>query len=452
MFRCVAEPLAYNHTLTAASGLPLVDCPSSGEVTVRHEDLHYDWNRHNTGAFTDLDRVEVHDETLRDGLQCPSAKDPSRAQKRRFIDLLEEIGVHSACVGLPGASERSDRDTADIVEHCQESGYDIQLAAAARTHPPDIYPIIDIAQKYGRPVTAMMFLGCSPIRTHTEGWTIDWLEDKTRKAVQCAVRGGIPNGFVAEDTTRTPPEALERLFKAAVDEGTDRLVLCDTCGHATPDGAYNLVTWTRAKLVEWGVDGKVQIDWHGHDDRGLSLINALYAVSAGADRVHGTVRGVGERVGNTPLELLILNLKLIREEFDAVPALNEITQLVAEAVDMEIPVDFPAFGKDAFRTATGVHAAAIVKALERGDEWLADLVYSAVPAHMVGRRQHIEVGHMSGHSNVRAWLAAHQVTASREQVDAVFKAAKSCKSTLSDDEIRGILAQTAHLPPAEVLT
>ena len=229
-------------------------------------------------------------------------------------------------------------------------------------------------------------------------------------------------------------------------------MLCDTCGHATPDGAYNLVSWTRSKLRDWGVADRVQIDWHGHDDRGMSLINALYAVSAGADRVHGTVRGVGERVGNTPLELLILNLKLIREDFASVPALNEITQLVAEAVGMDIPVDFPAFGKDAFRTATGVHAAAIVKALDRGDTWLADLVYSAVPATMVGRTQHIEVGHMSGHSNVKAWLAANGLTATNEQIDAVFRAAKRCNSTLSDDDIRGILAQTAIAPPAEVLT
>lgn len=401
--------------------------------------LSYDWNTRERGQLSQLPKVQLHDETLRDGLQSPSATDPTLDQKKQIVDLLEEVGVSSACIGLPGASERSHAHTLALVRHCEIAGHRLALGAAARTHVADLEPIADISQRAGRPLEAMMFLGSSPMRMYAEHWELPLLVTRTRTAVRFAVEHGMKAGFVTEDTTRTPPATLEVLFRTAVDEGASRLVLCDTVGHATPDGVVNLVRWTQALLADWGVTDTVALDWHGHDDRGLALTNALYAASSGVQRVHGTVLGIGERVGNTPLDLLLVNLALLNGDTSTLAALARLTDLAADALGVAIPIGYPVFGRDAFRTATGVHAAAIVKAMAAGDLSVADLVYSSVPARQVGRSQRIDVGHMSGKSNIRHWLTLRGLEATDSQIDGILTAAKDCASTLSDDRMLALL-------------
>jgi len=229
------------------------------------------------------------------------------------------------------------------------------------------------------------------------------------------------------------------LLLAAVEEGASRLVLCDTVGHATPAGVRNLMRWAHDLLVEHGARDAVKLDWHGHDDRGLSLINALVAAEAGADRVHGTVLGIGERVGNTPLDLLLVNLRLSGGREGDLRALADLVDLVSRAVDRAIPVNYPVFGDDAFRTGTGVHAAAVIKAKAQGDDWLADRIYSGVPAGWFGRRQEIQIGHQSGVSNVKFWLQQRGIEATEAVVQAVFEAAKSTNRVLSDDEVLAVV-------------
>ena len=400
--------------------------------------LTYDWNDAVGGVFRGID-AELHDETLRDGLQSPSVRDPSLEDKRRIVDLLAQLDVASACIGLPGAAPRSYRDTDALVAHCERQGHGLLLCAAARTRVEDIEPIVEIASRHGRRLEAMMFLGSSPIRTQTEGWPLSAQETRTRTAVKAAKAGGLSAGFVTEDTTRTPPETLRVLFEAAVDEGVDRLVLCDTCGEATPDGVGKLVAWTAGLLKTWGVRDRVKIDWHGHDDRGLSLVNAMRAATAGADRIHGTILGVGERVGNSSLDHLLVNRCLLRGEQEPLPALRQLVELVSQATGVPIPSTYPVFGEDAFRTATGVHAAAIRKAMAAGRPELADRVYSSVPAALVGREQAIEIGHMSGRSNVLYWLERRGLTADDAQVAAVLREAKASSSLLTEPQILAAL-------------
>lgn len=406
------------------------------------EALIYDWNGHDGGALGAMPKVRVHDETLRDGLQSPSAIDPDNDVKLKIIDLLDRVGVHSACVGLPGASQRSYVSTDVIVGHAVDRGMNMDICAAARTVAADIEPIVELSHKWKRPIEAMMFLGCSPIRMYAEHWTIETLEERTRTAMKVAVQGKIPAAFVTEDTTRTPTSTLERLFAAAIEEGAGRLVLCDTVGQATPDGTVALVKWTKARLKAWGVADKVHLDWHGHNDRGLAVINALYAGASGVDRIHGTVLGIGERVGNAALDQLLINLALIHDPHEGLQSLAELVDLVSEVLGVPTPVGWPVFGKDAFRTATGVHAAAIIKAAATGDHELADRVYSAVPARLFGRDQVIDIGHMSGRSNVRYWLERRGLEATNTRIDAIFAAAKACDSTLSTAQILAIVEAT----------
>jgi len=401
------------------------------------DELVYDWNVLGDKVSPPLRRIEYVDETLRDGIQCPSVTDPPIEAKMQMIRLMSEIGINHVDVGLPGAGQRAVDDCTVLVEMIRDEGLAIKPQCAARTHPNDIQPIIDISQKTGMDVEVMAFLGASPIRLYTEGWSDELLEQRTRASVKMAKDAGVGVTFVTEDTVRSHPKLLGRLFRAALDEGVDGLCLCDTVGHATPDGVYNLIHFARNIIRSEGA--QCRIDWHGHDDRGHSLPNALMAIEAGADRVHGTVLGMGERVGNTPIDLFLVNLKLLGVETADLAKLAELVALASEACEVPIPVSYPVFGKDAFRTGTGVHAAAVVKALKRGDDWLADRIYSGVPAGWFGLRQIIEVGHYSGMSNVHAWLISHGYETNDDVAQAIFNHAKSTNRVLEDDEIVAIV-------------
>ena len=155
--------------------------------------------------------------------------------------------------------------------------------------------------------------------------------------------------------------------------------------------------------------------------------------------MHGTILGVGERVGNTPLDLLLVNLKLLDAWDGDLSALGPLCDLVSRATEVPIPVNYPVFGADAFRTGTGVHAAAVIKAQRKGDHWLADRIYSGVPAAWFGRQQEIEIGHQSGLSNVRFWLQQRGLPEDEDVVNAIFEQAKSGSELLSNDEVLAIV-------------
>lgn len=398
------------------------------------DNIIHDWNLDGPAAPTP--RVRLHDETLRDGLQSPSVTDPDLDQKLRILRLLDGLGVDTADLGLPGAGDRARQDIEALVRLIRDEGLRIRPTVACRTHPADIQPAAELADRVGMPIEAMMFLGTSPIRLYAEDWDEDRLERLTRESMRLAVRSGLGATFVTEDTVRSHPDTLRRLFIAAIEEGATCLILCDTVGHATPDGTRNLVRWTLRLLQELGVHDRVTVDWHGHNDRGLALVNALAAAEAGAHRLHGTILGIGERVGNTALDQLLVNLRLLGADPRDLSGLYELARIVSAATETPIPVNYPVLGDDAFRTATGVHAAAVIKAKRKHDDWLADRVYSGVPASWVGRDQEIAVGFMSGASNVRFWLESHGVEATEARVQAILERAKHTKKLLTENELR----------------
>ena len=397
----------------------------------------YDWNVEGHTVTPPLRRVEYVDETLRDGIQCPSVTDPPIEAKMEMVRLLDAAGVHHVDIGLPGAGPRAVEDCIVLAELIRDEKLSIKAMCAARTHPNDIKPIIEVSQKTGVPIEAMTFLGTSPIRLYAEGWDEDLLEDRTRTAVRMCKDAGLTNTFVTEDTERSHPGTLRRLFTAAVEEGVDGLCVCDTVGHATPNGVYNLVHFTK-DLIR-GLGTATRVDWHGHNDRGFGLGNALSAIEAGADRVHGTVLGMGERVGNTPLDLMLMNLKLLGIHEGDLSSLADLVDLASKSCDWPIPVNYPVFGKDAFRTGTGVHAAAVIKALNKGDDWLADSVYSGVPASWFGRAQEIEIGHMAGDSNIIYWLKSRGIEATDDLVSAIRAKAKSTNRVLEEAEVMSLV-------------
>jgi 2-isopropylmalate synthase len=405
------------------------------------QDLIYDWNRAEAPFDWASARVDLNDETLRDGLQSPSVRDPDLDTKRRILHLMADLGIVAADIGLPGAGPRVVEQVRALAKEIRDHKLPIAPNCAARTVIADVEPVVRIAQEVGIPIEAATFIGSSPIRQYAEDWTLDRMLKATEEAVTYAVKAGLPVMYVTEDTTRARPETLRALYGTAIACGATRICLADTVGHATPDGVRALVRFIRREIVK-GHD--VRIDWHGHRDRGMGLINCLAAIEAGVDRVHATGLGVGERVGNAEMDLLIVNLHLLGAHRHDIAKLPEYCRLVADAVGVPIPVNYPVMGADAFRTGTGVHAAAIIKAKKKGDDWLADRVYSSIPAGEIGLTQRIEISPVSGLSNVKYWLQANGYDPADEAAcRALFDAAKRTDRVLTDAECHALLRQAA---------
>ena len=404
----------------------------------RAADLIFDWNEVNRKGRILPKNATFFDETLRDGLQNPSVVDPGIDEKLKILHLMEDLGVHVADVGLPGSSKRAFEDVLRLCNEVVSCKMKIRIACAGRTVVSDITPMIEVSQRAGIPVEVYAFIGSSPIRQYVESWDLNLIAKRSAEAIDVAVKEGLPVAYVTEDTTRSRPEVLTTLFRAAIDHGASRLCLSDTVGHATPDGVRNLIQFTKNVVAGTGAD--IGIDWHGHNDRGLALENAIWAFEYGADRVHATGLGIGERVGNAQMELLLLNLKLLGQlEGQDLTKLLEYCQTIARAVKWEIPISYPLVGRDAFRTATGVHASAVVKAMAKGDTWLADRIYSGVPAGMIGRAQEICIGFMSGASNVNFWLSQRGIEADEDLVAEILKAAKAQDHIMTEEEVMAVV-------------
>lgn len=397
-------------------------------------ELIYDWNRE--GVPDRPATLLLDDETLRDGLQSPSVHDPKIEDKISLLHYMDALGIDTADIGLPGAGARAAGDVEALAREIGTNGLRIKANCAARTVIADIVPIVEISQKTGVEIEAFCFLGSSPIRQYAENWTIDVLLKHTEEAITFAVKQGLPVSYVTEDTTRSDPETIAKLFTAAVNCGARGVVIADTVGHATPVGASALVKFVRKTMDATGV--KVRVDWHGHRDRGMALANSFAAWLAGADQVHGAAIGLGERVGNTPMDLLLVNLKLLGWIDRDLTMLKDYCQLASTATGIGIPENYPVIGKDAFRTATGVHAAAVIKAYKKNDEWLANNVYSGVPAYYFGLRQKIEIGPMSGKSNVLFWLSENGIDPTEDRVTRIYNAAKQANKLLTEEEIRAL--------------
>jgi 2-isopropylmalate synthase len=408
-----------------------------------HNEYIYDWNLASPPPIPAGTRVLLNDETLRDGLQNPSVHDPTIEEKITILHLMESLGIDSVNIGLPGAGPRAVKDTEALAREIAKKRMKIRPNCAARTVEADIRPIVEVSQRVGIAIEAATFLGSSPIRRLVEDWTVDHLERTTEKAVKFAVDHGLPSMYVTEDTIRTDPDTVKRLYTTAIRNGARAIVLCDTVGHANPQGAYNLIKFAIDELVKPSGE-KIRVDWHGHNDRGLAIANSLAAVAAGAHCVHAAANSLGERVGNTPMELMLVNLRLMGLIDRDLSHLKKYCETVAKATHTTIPPNYPVIGRDAFRTATGVHAAAIIKASRNKDPHLANVVYSGVPSHLFGLDQVIEIGPMSGKSNILFWLERHGIPADDALVNRIFDAAKQSARVLTEDELRALCSEAAR--------
>lgn len=401
------------------------------------DDLIYDWNAIDLPPKP-AHRATFDDESLRDGLQSPSVHTPTIEQKIEILHRCVDLQLDSVNLGLPGAGAHAVRDVTALANEIVKGKLPVDPNCAARTLEADIRPIAEIQQKTGLSLESAVFLGSSQIRLLVEDWDVKKLLKLTIDAVDYAKKQGLRVMYVTEDTSRTHPEIVDQLYRAAIEHGASRVVVCDTVGHSTPNGVRRLISFVKGIIQK--TNPSVKLDWHGHRDRGLDVINAITAYEAGADRLHGAGIGIGERAGNCPMDTLLVNMKLLGYIDNDLRGLMRYVESVSKYTKVPIPTNYPVVGSDAFETATGVHAAAVAKALARGDTWLANRVYSGVPADEFGLSQRIRVGPMSGKSNCVFWLTSHGHEASEEKVERIFKAAKLADHVLTDREVEAALA------------
>ena len=403
--------------------------------------LIYDWNT----IEYDIQRnpanhphdVWFDDETLRDGLQSPSARNPTIDEKIELLTYMERLGLQKVDLGLPGAGPFHREHISAMLSHINEHSFNIRPGAAVRTLMGDIEPLVEMQAQHEMEIQASAFLGTSPIRQFTEGWTMEKLMSTMEKAVSFAVENDVPVMFVTEDTTRSKPEDVKMIYQRAMELGVRRICVCDTCGHVTPNGVKKLLHFIDEEVIkDAGYHrSEIEVNWHGHQDRGLGVANNIAAVEAGADVIHGTALGVGERAGNAPLDQTLVNLKLMGVIDNDLSLLDEYVRKANEYIEVPLPRNYPVFGNDAFETGTGVHASAVIKAMRKGDDWLADRVYSGVPAGDFGLKQIIRIGHMSGRSNIIWWLEQNGIDADENLVEHLFEVAKQQKRNMLDSEI-----------------
>ena len=397
------------------------------------DELVYDWNTVEPSLIAPNRHISIDDETLRDGLQSPSVCEPAVEEKLELLHSMEALNIDTADIGLPGAGGTHAAGVERLAREIADNSLKIRPNCAARTHRNDIIPIVEISQRAGIPIEACTFIGSSSVRFFAEDWTLDKLLQMTEEAVSFAVSQGLPVMYVTEDTSRAKPETIRALYTTAIRSGAKAVCVCDTVGHSTPDGARAVVKFVKSIIEEHG--GDIRLDWHGHQDRGLGVINSIAAIDGGADQVHGSALGIGERVGNTPLDQLLVNLKLLGWIDNDLSRLGDYCRTAARICGWSVPANYPVFGRDAFRTATGVHAAAVIKSYKKGDQHLADIVYSGVPAGEFGLEQVIEIGPMSGKSNVIYWLEKRGLEVTESRVDRIYERAKAASGVLEESEI-----------------
>ncbi|NHJ01619.1 MAG: 2-isopropylmalate synthase [Candidatus Heimdallarchaeota archaeon] len=408
-------------------------------------ELIYDWNLQGVSHIDRPAKLEFLDETLRDGLQAASVRDPNLSEKVELILFMEKLGIHSVNLGMAFASEKFKQDVESLSTAIRDKNLKIRPNCPVRMIPTDVEIYLDIIGRTEVPLEICAFIGSSPIRVLVEGWKIEKLIQQIDQTISKAVDNSLPVLFVTEDTVRATPETLEKLISAAITSGANRIALCDTVGHATPDGTRNIIQFAKRLITDLG-EKNIGIDWHGHRDRGFALANAIAAIDAGASRVHATALGIGERSGNLSMELLLVNCRLLDWIDNKLYALDEYSQTASRITGVPIPPQTPVIGKDAFRTQSGIHASALIKAKKIGNTWLEDRVYSAIPAEWVGRSQQIEIGPNSGRSNVIWWLVNHAVSYNRELVEMILNDAKMRDSILTDGEILKIISNYGPLP------
>ena len=376
-------------------------------------DFLYSWNALNRA---NISNVKIEDD-IRDALQSVRTVQPLLSERKALLDLSAKVGIQYSFLGFPAASQNETNLVTALVKHIADEKIPIEPVLMARALENDVKRIIEIQNETSYAVAADIFINTSALRLKIEGWTLDTIINKIKKSHHLSVNNNLKYRISLEDSARTAPDSIEILIKEIINLGIKTIVLCDTVGDCLPSGASNLTSFVMDIISKENVD--VEIGWHGHNDKGLSLANALASVEAGATIISGTFTGIGERTGNIPLEQIIYILSQNGNQLYDLKYLKPLCDMLSATTKTKIPYSLPIIGKDAFSTSTGTHVAAIYKAKEFGQSF-EDLMYSGVAASDLERRQTLLIGPNSGRSAIIAALEEIQIVATENTVTSIL--------------------------------
>lgn len=378
--------------------------------------------------------ITVFDTTLRDGLQSAQIRRlPQISEKIAFLTACHEVGIDAIEIGFPIASSSHKQDLIALAKHAKNNKYPMLLSCLSRTIVSDVEAIVDVSQKAGTEMTVNLLVGSSKIRHFVENWTLGGIKKWIEDCICIAYTNNLPVEFVTEDTTRSEKETLKFLYSIAINKGVKRIWIADTVGEATPSASKNITTFFKKKIIG---RKKIGLDWHGHDDKGLGVANALAALEAGADRIQATALGIGERAGNTAMEQIIINLQLAHAGHYNLKKLSDYSRLASEMIGVPIRDNYPGIGALVHATAAGMHAAAIVKARRLKRKDLEGVVYSPFHPEMFGRDIEILIGPMSGNANVEWNLEKLGLKKDKTIIAKILTMAKSENRFIGIEEIK----------------
>lgn len=404
-------------------------------------------------------RTTLLSECLRDGLHGV-AHQPSAEERADYVGALQDLGILVDTVGIySGRGNKVDATAKKLLALMRDQYPNVTPNVLTQATPEAIEWTAECKQIHPG-LMSVAFMGSGNARLMAEGWTPDFVLEKLGWLVSTLVRDHhITVVGATEHTTQTPPDFLRRIVETQVDAGASYFCIADTIGTARPIGAHRITQFVRETLRRMGRDD-VQIDWHGHRDKGNDEANAMAAAAAGADRIHVVARGIGERAGNTSMESVLLNLTSILEEAQEpspwnLRLLSSVLDRYSRVTHVPVPTHGP-LSQRAFKTSLGIHAAAMDKAHEAAEEarqlgmtqeailldQLYRTVYCAIDPEDVGRQHEIAVSPSSGAHNVRlaAELAGVNLASlSNEKIADVLDLAKNLERELTTEDLLKLL-------------
>ncbi|MFB6077598.1 MAG: 2-isopropylmalate synthase [Halarchaeum sp.] len=343
--------------------------------------------------------VQLLDTTLRDGEQAPGVS-LTADQKADIARRLDAAGVAAVEAGS-ACTSAAERET---IRRVTDLGLDARITSFSRGVRNDVDLALDCD------VDGVHIVVPASDR-HVEGKvgsTREEVVEKTGELVDYAKDHGLWVEVIGEDGSRADYDYLEAQADAALDAGADRFCFADTVGHASPEEVYEGVS----RLVEHG-----PVSVHTHDDLGLAVTNAFAGLAAGADLVHGTINGIGERAGNVALEEVAIALwHCYGVEPMETEHLYDLASHVSEATGIPLPPNKAVAGENAFAHESGIHTDGTLK-----DERM----YEPYPPEAVGRERRLVLGKHAGRAGVRAALAEHDVELDDDALSAVVERVKS---------------------------
>lgn len=375
------------------------------------------------------ENVNVFDTTLRDGEQTPGVSF-TPDQKIRVAKQLDELKLDVIEAGFPIVS----KGEKDSVEKIANLDLDLEVCALARSSEEDVKEALDCGVD-----SIHTFIATSDIHLEKKlELTKKEALEKAVNSVEKAKDGGVVVEFSAEDATRTELDYLKEIYKAVEEAGADRINIPDTVGVANPAAMRDLTEEIKKEV-------EIPISAHCHDDFGLAVSNSIAAVEGGAEQVHVTVNGLGERAGNASLEEVVMTLRSLYNIKPRIKTENLVktSSLVSRITGIQVPPNKAIVGDNAFAHEAGIHVDGVLK---------SPGTYEALSPELVGHHRRLTLGKHTGKKSVENQLEELEIEASKDQIEKITDRLKELGDKgkkITDVDLRAVAESIVGTLPQE---